>query len=354
MANEYNIISDEALDALCGAIKGIANAGEIVDDTGVAMDKTYSSFKIQEELDKKIEGDNVVKKDDIVTVLDDTVTDEQIPSAKVVVDELNTKANDSEVVKKTDIVTTINSTSTDDTVPSTKTVYSVLSSSLKSIKIMYFEFGGDFNYDNLGVNSTNTITEVVRAFANYIKNNYGNNQYVILEFTASSSHSVFSQSLPNNKQACIGSVKYTPWKHTSRVQVILTDVFNGNSYIGTLNNSDTNDIVWKRLCATTVADVSKKNITLSDTTNYSLNNGFYSVKNGMCEVQMSVKCITPQTTLTALATLPTPANSTVDVLFASSNGSFIQATISNGNLYFRNGVAGGVYLVRFVYSVAEE
>ena len=69
---------------------------------------------------------------------------------------------------------------------------------------------------------------------------------------------------------------------------------------------------------------------------------------------MSVKCITPQTTLTALATLPTPANSTVDVLFASSNGSFIQATISNGNLYFRNGVAGGVYLVRFVYSVAEE
>ena len=88
MANEYNIISDEALDTLCGAIKGIANAGEIVDDTGVAMDKTYSSFKIQEELDKKIEGNNVVKKDDIVAVLDDTVTDEQIPSAKAVYDEL--------------------------------------------------------------------------------------------------------------------------------------------------------------------------------------------------------------------------------------------------------------------------
>ena len=52
MANEYNIISDEALDALCGAIKGIANAGEILDDTGVATNKTYSSFKIQEELDK--------------------------------------------------------------------------------------------------------------------------------------------------------------------------------------------------------------------------------------------------------------------------------------------------------------
>ena len=82
MANEYNIISDEALDTLCGAIKGIANAGEIVDDTGVAMDKTYSSFKIQEELDKKID------KDKVVTVLDDSVTDEQVPSAKAVYDEL--------------------------------------------------------------------------------------------------------------------------------------------------------------------------------------------------------------------------------------------------------------------------
>ena len=82
MANEYNIISDEALDALCGAIKGIANAGEIVDDTGVAMDKTYSSFKIQEELDKKID------KDKVVTVLDDTVTDDEVASAKAVYDEL--------------------------------------------------------------------------------------------------------------------------------------------------------------------------------------------------------------------------------------------------------------------------
>ena len=82
MANEYNIISDEALDTLCGAIKGIANAGEIVDDTGVAMDKTYSSFKIQEELDKKID------KDKVVTVLDDTVTDDEVASAKAVYDEL--------------------------------------------------------------------------------------------------------------------------------------------------------------------------------------------------------------------------------------------------------------------------
>lgn len=99
MANEYNIISDEALDALCGAIKGIANAGEILDDTGVAMDKTYSSFKIQEELDKKIGKDN------LVTVLDNTVTDEDIPSAKAsynLFKIFNTKINGDAV--KTDIL----------------------------------------------------------------------------------------------------------------------------------------------------------------------------------------------------------------------------------------------------------
>ena len=85
MANEYNIISDEALDALCGAIKGVVNAGEILDDTGVATNKTYSSFKIQEELDKKID------KDKVVTVLDDTVTDDEVASAKAVYDSVKDK-----------------------------------------------------------------------------------------------------------------------------------------------------------------------------------------------------------------------------------------------------------------------
>ena len=59
----------------------------VLDDT-VTDDEVPSARLVYEELDKKIkiEGDNVVKKDDIVTVLDDTVTDEQIPSAKAVYD----------------------------------------------------------------------------------------------------------------------------------------------------------------------------------------------------------------------------------------------------------------------------
>ena len=53
----------------------------VLDDT-VTDDEVASARLVYEELDKKIEGDNVVKKDDIVTVLDNTVTDEQVASAK--------------------------------------------------------------------------------------------------------------------------------------------------------------------------------------------------------------------------------------------------------------------------------
>ena len=366
MANEYNIISDEALDALCGAIKGIANAGEIVDDTGVAMDKTYSSFKIQEELDKKIEGDNVVKKDDIVTVLDDTITDNQVPSGKAVVDELSLKANDSEVVKKTDIVTTIDKTSTNNKVPSAKAVYSVLASSLKSVKIMYFEFLDQFNNTTLGVNSTNTITEVVRAFGNYIINTYGKSQYAILEFSASSSNTVFSQSL-FNKIACIGTVRYMPYKHTSRVQVIITNVNNGNSYIGTLNNSDTNDIVWKKLCTTTVADVSETKYSLDTNCDgvYELgdkgtNNCWYAIKNGWCVVQFDLRCLqTMAGYKRVFASLPKPIATIAnvfmsnDIVINEGDKPLIVIVEGDGMMKAEGGKLYGRYIGTFSYPVAE-
>ena len=195
--------------------------------------------------------------------------------------------NDSEVLKKTDIATTINSTSTDDTVPSTKTVYSVLASSLKDVKIMFFEFVNQFNCSILGINSSNTITEVVRAFANYIKNNYGIGQYAILEISANSGVSDFTNSLPN-KQACIITVKYTPKNQTNRVQVFLTDTINGNSYIGTLNNSDTSDIVWREVCTTTVADIVNVDVTSSFvTTVATINTIAYTIKNGICYVRVN-------------------------------------------------------------------
>ena len=84
----------------------------------IDLDTLTTSFNnLVTSVDKKVD------KDKIVTALDDTVTDEQVPSAKVVVDELNTKANDDKVVKKTDIATIIDLSSTDEQVASAKAVY---------------------------------------------------------------------------------------------------------------------------------------------------------------------------------------------------------------------------------------
>ena len=58
-------------------------------------------------------------KEDVVSVLDDTVTDEQVPSALATHNELGKK------VDKTSIVTTLNDTVTDEQIPSAKALYDV-------------------------------------------------------------------------------------------------------------------------------------------------------------------------------------------------------------------------------------
>ena len=94
MTNEFKIISEDGLKTICKAIKKASTVGEILDDANSVTDKTYSSFEIDRRLNTKID------KTQLTTVLDEAVTDEQIPSARIVVDKLGLKANDSEVVKK--------------------------------------------------------------------------------------------------------------------------------------------------------------------------------------------------------------------------------------------------------------
>ena len=84
--------------------------------------------------------DKKVDKADIVDNLTSTDTDKPLSAnqGKVLKDEVDLKANDSDVVKKTDIVTTIDNTSTDDTIPSTKAVYDKINPIvIKSISTSY-------------------------------------------------------------------------------------------------------------------------------------------------------------------------------------------------------------------------
>ena len=76
-----------------------------IDDTAIHLTQT--------------ERDKILTKDDIVTILNEDVTDEQIGSAKVVHGELNKK------VDKASIATTLDDTVTDNQVPSAKVVYDI-------------------------------------------------------------------------------------------------------------------------------------------------------------------------------------------------------------------------------------
>ena len=96
MANEFKIISEDGLKTLCKAIKKTSTIGEILDDANSTTDKTYSSFEIDRRLNTKID------KTQLTTVLDESVTDEQIPGAKVVYDRLKSINDFSvQVVKET-------------------------------------------------------------------------------------------------------------------------------------------------------------------------------------------------------------------------------------------------------------
>ena len=339
--------------------------------TSISLTNYLTSTEIARDYVTKLNFDSLkttvdgkIDKTDIVDNLTSTDTDKPLSAnqGKVLKDEVDLKANDSDVVKKSDIVTTISNTSTDDEVPSAKAVYSALSSNLKDAKIMFFDFEGEFNNTTLGVNSTNTITEVVRAFGNYIINNYGKEQYAILEFATNNNNSAFNQSLPNDKQSCIGTVKYMPWQHTNRVQVILTDLINGNSYIGSLNNSTTNDIVWQKVCTARVADEPMKFIAaLDDSTNYtshSTNGTKYYVKDGICEVSLYIDCTTPSDkVVNVLSGLPKAYTYSYFVIHAWNAGfsDYVMAEITpTGMLNLKKGTTGGSYLGTFSYMVKEE
>ena len=79
--------------------------------------------------------DGKVDKTDIVDNLTSTDTDKPLSAnqGKVLKDEVDLKANDSEVVKKTDIVTTIDSSSTNNQVPSASAIYNNPNNKIKKL-----------------------------------------------------------------------------------------------------------------------------------------------------------------------------------------------------------------------------
>lgn len=273
--------------------------------------------------------DKKVDKTDIVDNLTSTDTDKPLSAnqGKVLKDEVDLKANDSDVVKKSDIVTTISNTSTDDEVPSAKAVNDLLQT--EGSGNLTIPLNEDLN--NLTYNRTrvwmNTQTVEIATFTNMPSGKYTECAVIFIPYgnaTADYGEQIFVGN--NNRIFIRNKVVSTTWTG------------------------------WRRVCTTSVADVPKTLITITDETNYKNTSGsesFYIVKNGICYVTLAIDCVSPLSN-TFIATLPKVDGGIFRFSTSKTNSTIIGYVLQNGELKLTGGNAGVVYYVcTFSYPVAE-
>lgn len=111
---------------------------------------------------------------------------------------------------------------------------------------------------------------------------------------------------------------------------------------------------WEDLCATKIADVPKTTMS-SASSSYHFNNAFYSVVNNVCYVIASVKVIASETSLTEIFNLPKSKmqieNSTPPLGVAGNSIHYV--LIESGSLFLLYGEVGKDYIFSFSYPVAE-
>ena len=213
--------------------------------------------------------DGKVDKTSIKTAKDNSATDEQVYSAKAINTELDKKVN------KTDITTTINSTSTDDTVPSTKAVYNTTSKFLKTYT----------SIEQLGLtNGSETIEDIANSMEGFTR---------LIAVIERPNISIYPH--------CNGTLiveKLNPYRVHFKFCIDELPVV----YVGTYHTIS-GFSGWKRLCATSVADVPLTTVSL-DSSKF-LNGHFnYEVKNGICYVY--INALNAKTTFVGYDISPSP------------------------------------------------
>ena len=164
----------------------------------------------------------------------------------------------------------------------------------------------------------------------------------------------------------------TPWTTPYWVRMYRYSSYAKGEWIRYLNSGDTpgviaNDSGWQKVCTTSVVDVSRTELDIPTLTEGKFENAFsgnisnYSVKNGVCTLTLTVKCVTPISNLDTVIgskILPKSANGIVYAfgfdrnMSTSTNPIMIQVD-AYGNLFFGGGTTGGNYRLTFSYPVAE-
>lgn len=290
---------DSKLDLKADKTEILSQDNVIVDTTQATTTNVLSSITILQELDKKIDKTN------IVTSVDDTVTDEQVPSAKAVYDN----------IKNTNIKTYTTLEQLGLTEPVTVgDIYNILPE--KSI----FVYG----------TAISRVTDVPTSDGLGI---------LIIEKDSPSKFNI------TFKPSGSGAVK----------ENIL--------YLGQLKGSDGSGLVWSKVCTTSVTDIPQTALTYNDTTNYkpeSTNIGYgYRVLNGICYLQAYVRVVSSSDSPITICNLPKPEQGVRGVASSWTNNDSSVLGIKYGvytedsTLRIWDGESGQAYMIRTSYPVAE-
>ena len=128
MAQKYITLSEEALDKLLALVRESHSVAEGIDDENVATNSTYSSAKLQELL-----GDAGVQAIELTKAEYDALSDEEKNSETIYF------IKDTEVANEITIVTELDETSTDTQIPSAKTIYDIVTPIDYSEQLTYAE-----------------------------------------------------------------------------------------------------------------------------------------------------------------------------------------------------------------------
>ena len=251
-----------------------------------------------------------------------------------------------EFLMKEDIVTTIDSTSTDDTVPTNKAVYD---NAIKDKNIKTYT-----TLEQVGLTAdVSSMDEILTAipFSTY--------------FNISTGLFINRNTLFPGKSQSVGFLKIERTS-TGRPLILYSEKETDVLYKGYLNG-DGIFKAWGRLCTTSVDDVPKTTITFSDKTNYkNADNGnafsYYYVQNGICYLSIYLQCVSPvniNTRIECMSDIPKPKTSIRKIVTPWSLSNYNVAPIffslenTSQGAFIMGGNVGTNYLLQFSYPVAE-
>ena len=370
---------------------------QLISDSEVRLDKTYSSSKIYTdiqdaissckqyvliELAKKSTGsfkkandvseitdenyfyliyNNDTSKYDIYALLNNNV--EKLTTVDVNLDDYLTKTDaENTYLKKTDadgkyatittvdgkvnktsIVTSIDNTSTNDTVPTTKSVYD---SAVKNKNLKTYT-----DLSQLGLTAPSTVGEIFNALPD--------RSLLLLECTDTD----FNITDVPGSYGLLTIDKINNGRFSIMYKTSLTKSLAANNFfVGNLKGEDGTELTWKRVCITSVSDKPKTNIAPADTTKFV---GFkgnsmcnYCVQNGICYVSLWGVRVTVTGRVNTGVILPMPKSGFFGGGYLTGGGDAITHAYAHtipetGELKFNVKDANTALYGMFSYPVAE-